>query len=394
MTEHSDPSGSAASVNASAGSAPKRKKIMLKLAMLFSIAAIGYGAYWTLSARFIEDTDNAYVQGNVVQITPQIAGTVAQVLVNDTDFVKAGQPLLTFDPADQDVALAQAEAQLAQTVREVHALYAARSQWVANVALRESELARTQDEMSRRKALSGTGAVSGEEIRHAELTVAIAKAAVTVARQQLAASEALISGSDAAHHPNVLRAAAHVQELNLAKSRTTLFAPVGGMIAKRNAQVGQRLGVGTPVMAIVPLDQVWVDANFKEAQLRNMRVDQPVTLVADLYGSQVTYRGKVVGMSAGTGAAFSLLPAQNATGNWIKVIQRIPVRIALDPKQLAEHPLRIGLSMTAVVDVHDQHGAQIGHLTGDGNRFTAVSNKAPDTGARTRTAAIISANLK
>jgi membrane fusion protein (multidrug efflux system) len=381
---------------AASGGTPRRKKVMLKVAGFFALVAIGYGTYWTLYARYFEETDNAYVQGNVVQITPQISGTVARIMVDDTDLVKPGQQLLKFDTMDEDVALAQAEAQLGEAVRAVRALHANDEQLAANVTLRESELARTRDDLERRKALAGTGAVSDEEIRHAELTVTTAKAAVAVARGQLIANRALIEGTDVANHPNILRAAAHVREMLLAQSRTTLFAPVGGVIARRNAQVGQRLAPGAPVMAIVPLDQLWVDANFKEAQLRNIRVNQPVTLVADLYGGKVRYDGRVVGLAAGTGAAFSLLPAQNATGNWVKVIQRIPVRIALDPKQVADHPLRIGLSMTVQVDVHDQQGTQVARVASRGSALIAYA-AALDPGegiAKTRIAAIIAANLK
>ncbi len=374
----------------------KRKKILLTLATFFAVVGIGFGLYWLLVSRFYEETENAYVQGNVVQVTPQIAGTVTKIYVDDTDVVQPGQPLVGFDTADANVALAQAEAQLAQTVREVRTLYASQAQSGANVTLREAELARAQDDLARRKALAGTGAVSGEEIRHAELAVSTAQAAVVAAKEQLASGRALTEGTTVMQHPNVQRAAAHVEEVMLTQARSTLYAPVGGEIAKRNAQVGQRISPGAPMMAIVPLDQLWVDANFKEAQLRNMRVGQSVKLIADLYGSKVKYEGKVVGMGAGTGSAFALLPAQNATGNWIKVVQRLPVRIALDPKQLEEHPLRIGLSMTAEVDIHDRSGAQISTAARNANSRTAstASMNPLDGKAKARIESIISANLR
>jgi membrane fusion protein, multidrug efflux system len=383
-------------VNGTNGTNAKRKKILLILATFFVVIGLAFGSYWLFFGRFAEETENAYVQGNVVQITPQIAGTVTKIYVDDTDVVKPGQPLIGFDTADADVALAQAEAQLAQTVREVRTLYASQAQSGANVALREAELARAQDDLARRKALAGTGAVSGEEIRHAELAVSTAQAAVTAAKEQLASGRALTEGTTVSQHPNVQRAAAHVEELMLTQARSTLYAPVGGEIAKRNAQVGQRINPGAPVMAIVPLDQLWVDANFKEAQLRDMRVGQPVTLTADLYGSKVKYEGKVVGMGAGTGSAFALLPAQNATGNWIKVVQRLPVRIALDAKQLREHPLRIGLSMTAEVDVHDQSGAQISTSINNANAMTAYAASVDPLSQKfkARIDSIIAANLK
>ncbi|RJG06442.1 HlyD family efflux transporter periplasmic adaptor subunit [Noviherbaspirillum cavernae] len=380
----------------SASGSPQRKKILLTIAALFILAGIAYGVYWTVVARFSEETENAYVQGNVIQVTPQVTGTVAKIHVDDTDVVKAGQRLISLDMADADVAVAQAEAQLAQTVREVRTLYASQAQAGANLALRETELVRAQDDLSRRKTLIGSGAVSGEEIRHAEIAVTAAKAAVAAATEQLASGRALTEGTTVARHPNVQRAAARLQEVILTQSRSTLYAPVGGEIAKRSVQVGQRINPGAPLMAIVPLDQVWVDANFKESQLRDMRIGQPVTLVSDLYGSKVEYHGKVIGLAAGTGSAFALLPAQNATGNWIKVVQRVPVRIALNPKQLAEHPLRVGLSMTARVDMHDQTGAPVG--AGGSHAATLAAHSAAadenDAKAKMRIDAIIAANLK
>jgi len=375
---------------------PKRKKILLTLGSIFVLAAIGYGAYWALVARYAEDTDNAYVQGNVVQVTPQVGGTVSRIYVQDTDHVKAGQPLVSLDTADTQVALDQAEAQLAQTVREVRTLYASQAQASANLSLRKAELMRAKDDLARRKSLAGSGAVSAEEIRHAESAVSAAQAAYEAAKEQLASGRALTDGTSVANHPNVQRAAAKVEEAMLARSRATLYAPVSGEIAKRNVQLGQRIAPGTPLMAIVPLQQLWVDANFKESQLREMRVGQPVTMTADLYGDDVEYHGKVVGLSAGTGSAFALLPAQNATGNWIKVVQRVPVRISLDPKELAAHPLRIGLSMRAAVDLHDQHGAPVGAVTGPALNQVAYTNDGGplDVKAKARINSIIAANLK
>lgn len=379
------------------GQAPrKRKKTLIIISGIFVIIAVAWGLYWFLFLRNFEDTDNAYVQGNVVQITPQIAGTVAKIYTDDTYMVKAGEPLVSLDTADADVALAQAEAQLAQTVREVRTLYAAQAQAGANVSQREAELARVIEDLTRRKALAGSGAISAEEIRHAETAVNAAQAALNAAKEQLVSGRALTGGTKVSSHPNVQRAAARVQELLLAQARATLYAPVSGEVAKRNVQVGQRINTGAPVMAIIPLDQLWVDANFKEPQLRQMRIGQPVTLTSDLYGSAVKYDGKVVGLGAGTGSAFALLPAQNATGNWIKVVQRVPVRIALDPKQLAEHPLRIGLSMHAEVDLHDHTGAPVGNGAINPRPLAAFPSAGTsiDAKARARIDSIISANLK
>ena len=369
----------------------KRRRVLLIIAAIFILLGSGLGLNWLLYSRFHEDTDNAYVQGNVVQVTPQIIGTVVKIYADDTDLVKAGQTLVSLDPSDTKVAVEQAEAELAQTVREVRTLYTSHKQSDATLAQRQVELTRAEDDLVQRRKLALTGTISKEELRHAEATTNAARAAVEAAREQLSSGRALTDGTSVRKHPTVQRASAHLRELLLAMQRTSILAPVSGQIAKRSVQVGQRVSPGAPLMAVIPLDQLWVDANFKEAQLRNMRVGQPVTLISDLYGSAVKYTGKVAGMGAGTGGAFALLPAQNATGNWIKVVQRVPVRITLDPAQLVEHPLRIGLSIQAEVDLHDQNGK----LLGTEKEATTYSFEAPeDSRARARIDAIIEANLK
>jgi membrane fusion protein (multidrug efflux system) len=351
-------------------SASKRKPALLAVAGLTLVAAVAYGAYWALVLRHYENTDNAYVQAPVVQITPQVSGTVLEILADDTDIVKAGQPLVKLDPSDAKLALERAQAQLAQTVREVRTMYATNGTLNANIHLREAEVARLQsdaaraaEDVARRKPLVATGAVGGEEMKHAENALAAAKSAVAgaqsalaAAQEQAASNRALTEGTSVENHPNVQRASAAVREAYLAMQRSELLAPVTGQVAKRTVQVGQRIQAGAPLMSIIPLDQVWVEANFKEVQLRQMRIGQPVSLHADIYGEKVEYTGRVAGLGAGTGAAFALLPAQNATGNWIKVVQRVPVRVELDAKQVAEHPLRVGLSMEAKVDVAEQSG--------------------------------------
>ncbi|MBN3782467.1 MULTISPECIES: HlyD family secretion protein [Burkholderia] len=337
----------------------KRKRMMTLLVAVIVIAAIAYGLYYFLVARFHEGTDDAYVNGNVVQITPQVTGTVIAVKADDTQTVKAGDPLVVLDPADSQVALQQAEANLAQTVRQVRGLFVNDDQYRAQVALRQSDLSKAEDDLRRRVAVAQTGAVSQEEISHARDAVKAAQASVDAAQQQLASNRALTANTTIASHPNVMAAAAKVRDAYLANARNVLPAPVTGYVAKRSVQVGQRVSPGNPLMSVVPLNAVWVDANFKEVQLKHMRIGQPVELTADIYGSSAVYHGKVVGFSAGTGSAFSLLPAQNATGNWIKVVQRLPVRIELDPKDLAKHPLRIGLSMQVDVDIKDERGDQL-----------------------------------
>jgi membrane fusion protein, multidrug efflux system len=348
----------------------KRKKGLTILAATVAVAGVAWGSYEWLVASHYETTDNAYVQGNVVQITPQIGGTVLAIYADDTDFVKAGQPLVKLDPADVTVALQQAEANLAQTVRQVRTLYANNGSLAAQVDLRQADIAKAQaevrraeDDLQRRQSLSGNGAVSKEELNHAQTQVANARSAlaaaqagVAAAREQLASNQAQTEGTTVEQHPAVLAAAAKVREAWLATQRAALPAPVDGYVAKRTVQLGQRVAAGAPLMSIIPLQQVWVDANFKEVQLRKIRIGQPVKLTADLYGKKVEYTGTVQGLGAGTGSAFALLPAQNATGNWIKVVQRVPVRIALDQQQVAKNPLRVGLSMDAEVDVTQQDG--------------------------------------
>jgi membrane fusion protein, multidrug efflux system len=338
----------------------KRKRMMTLLVIVILIAAIAYGLYYFLIARFHESTDDAYVNGNVVQITPQVTGTVIAVNADDTQTVKAGDPLVMLDPADARVALQQSEANLGQVVRQVRGLFADDNQYQAQVEVREADLSRAQDDLRRRMMVAQTGAVSQEEISHARDAVKSAQAALDAAKQQLASNRALTANTTIADHPNVEAAAAKVRDAYLANARNTLPAPVTGYVAKRSVQVGQRVSPGNPLMAIVPLNAVWVDANFKEVQLKHMRIGQPVELTADVYGSSVVFHGKVVGFSAGTGSAFSLLPAQNATGNWIKVVQRLPVRVELDPQELEKHPLRIGLSMNVDVSIKDENGGQLG----------------------------------
>ena len=333
-----------------------RKRWLAIVAGAFALIGIAYGTYWALVLRFEQSTDDAYVSGNVVQITPQIAGTVVRIAAEDTQFVKAGSTLVELDPADAKIALEQADAKLAKTVRDVRGLFATTAQLEANADMRSAELARASEDLDRRERLARSGAVSGEELQHARDAMASARASLAAARQELAANQARVDRTSVENHPDVLAAAAQVHDAYLDVARTALPAPVSGYVAKRAVQLGQRVAPGAPLMAIVPLDQVWVDANFKEPQLATMRIGQPVTLTADLYGGNVHYHGTVAGFGAGTGSAFALLPAQNATGNWIKIVQRVPVRIHINAEELAQHPLRVGLSTNVEVNLHDQSG--------------------------------------
>ncbi|HEX7907967.1 MAG TPA: HlyD family efflux transporter periplasmic adaptor subunit [Paraburkholderia sp.] len=353
----------AAQTKASIANEPNTRKRQVLLALLgvaIVVSAAAYGAYYTTYARYHESTDDAYVSGNLVQLTPQVAGTVVAVNADDTQIVKSGDSVVTLDNADSKVALGNAEAMLGQTVRQVSSLYVNNDFYAANVTQKQSDLARAQDDLRRRQTVANTGAVSAEDIAHARDTVTAARAALDAAHQQAQANRALTDRTTIEQHPNVQAAASRVRDAYLAYARNTLPAPVTGYVAKRSVQVGQRVSPGTPLMAIVPLDGVWVDANYKESQLRNMRIGQAVTLTADVYGGKVKYHGRVVGFSAGTGSAFASLPAQNATGNWIKIVQRLPARIQLDQKELEAHPLRIGLSMDVDVDTRDETGPQLG----------------------------------
>lgn len=386
---------------------PRRKKALLSIAAVVVVAGLGWGAYEWLVASHYESTDNAYVQGNVVQITPQIGGTVVSVYADDTDYVKAGQPLVQLDPADARVALDQAEANLAQTVRQVRTLYANNGSLAAQVTLREadvvkarSDIERANDDLNRRSALVGNGAVSKEELNHAQTALqnarsalAAAEAGVVAAREQLASNQAQTEGTSVEQHPSVQAAAAKVREAWLASQRAALPAPVEGYVAKRTVQVGQRVAPGAPLMSIIPLQQVWVDANFKEGQLRKIRIGQPVTLTADVYGKKVEYHGKVEGLGAGTGSAFALLPAQNATGNWIKVVQRVPVRVALDPKEIQQNPLRVGLSMDAEVDVSQQDGKALAEAPRAAPVAHTTVFNVLDKGADAEVQRVIAANI-
>lgn len=334
----------------------KRKTWLLALALLIAVGGAAVWGWHELYGRWSEETDDAYVNGNVVEITPQVTGTVVSIGADDGDLVHEGQVLLEFDPSDAQVGLQAAEAKLARSVRQVRGLYSNVDGMKAQVAARQAELTKAQDNYSRRKTLAAGGAISQEELSHARDDLASAQSALSNARQQLNTTTALVDDTVVSSHPEVMAAAAELRQAYLASARTTLVAPVTGHVAKRTVQLGQRLQPGTATMAVIPLDQLWIDANFKETQLRHMRIGQPVDIVADLYGSEVKYSGSIDSLGAGTGSAFALLPAQNATGNWIKIVQRVPVRIHINAQQLAAHPLRIGLSTQVTVDLHDQSG--------------------------------------
>jgi membrane fusion protein, multidrug efflux system len=337
----------------------RRRTWLLMLTAALLVVALVVLAWWLLYARFYESTDDSYVAGDLVNVMPQVSGTVVAINADETDRVSVGQELVRLDTTDLKIALQDSEQQLARTVRQTHTVFANRDQLAALVAQRRADLARAQADFDRRKNLTHSGAVSAEELSHARDELNAAGDALLAAQKNLAASNALVANTGVADNPDVQAAATAVERDWLAVQRASIRAPVSGYVARRSVQLGDRIAPGTPLMSIVPLNRMWIEANFKEVQLNRMRIGQPVRVIADLYGRHVEFRGTVEGLGMGTGAAFALLPAQNATGNWIKVVQRVPVRITLDPQQLAEHPLRIGLSTTATVDVRSSSGEQL-----------------------------------
>ncbi|MBB6154709.1 membrane fusion protein (multidrug efflux system) [Pseudomonas sp. JAI115] len=338
------------------GNPRKRKFMLLVLAVVVLLAGAGVWAYHEFIGRFNESTDDAYVNGNVVEITPLVTGTVVSIGADDGDLVHEGQVLINFDPNDAEVGLQSAQAKLARTVRQVRGLYSNVDGMKAQVNAQQAEVQKAQDNYNRRKNLAAGGAISQEELSHARDDLTSAQNALANARQQLKTTSALVDDTVVSSHPDVMSAAADLRQAYLTNARSTLIAPVTGYVAKRTVQLGQRVQPGTALMAVIPLDQLWIDANFKETQLRDMRIGQPVDIESDIYGSDVKYSGTVDSLGAGTGSAFALLPAQNATGNWIKIVQRVPVRIHINAEELAQHPLRVGLSTNVEVNLHDQSG--------------------------------------
>ena len=358
--------------------AERRRKGFFLFAIAAAVLALLYGGWWLLTGRFHETTDDAYVAGNIVAVTSREAATVTALYADNTQAVKQGQLLIEMDPSVAEVNMRAAEANLARAARAVRGTFASADSYSAQLAQAQVALAQAQSDYKRRQSALA-GAISGEELGHARDAVAAAEAAVNSARGAMAQAQSGIAGVDVAHNPDVLAAEAQLRGAAIALAHMKIVAPVDGVIAQRTVQVGQRVNAGAPLMAVVPLSNVWVDANFKEGQLAQMRLGQKVDITTDLYGGKVTYHGHIAGLGAGSGSAFALLPAQNASGNWIKIVQRVPVRIALDPAELQDNPLRIGLSVSANVDISDQSGPRVTSATVTG---VMRGNTGEDTGAK------------
>ncbi|MCW7764487.1 multidrug efflux MFS transporter periplasmic adaptor subunit EmrA [Photorhabdus luminescens] len=334
----------------------KRKLALILATLLFVFAGSSYFAYWLISLRHYQATDDAYVVGNQVQVMTQITGSVTAIYADNTDFVQQGDILLRLDSIDAEHAFERAKNTLASNVRQTHQTIINNEKLLANIELKKTALQQAQDDLKRREHLGLTGAIAKENLIHSRNSVQTAKSELNVARQQYYANKALVIDTPLDQQPAIKLAASQLRDTWLTLQRTQIVAPVTGYVSRRSVQVGSQVKSGAPLMVIVPADQLWVEANFKEVQLANVRIGQPVTLISDFYGNGVIYKGQIVGLDMGTGSAFSLLPAQNATGNWIKVVQRLPVRVELEAQQLLDHPLRIGLSMHATVDTRNRDG--------------------------------------
>lgn len=336
----------------------QRRRTLVIGAIVLIVAGIA-GALWFEQSQQYVTTEDAYVDGNAIQVTSQISGTVTSINADDTDHVSVGMPLVKLNPVDQKVQFERAKATLARATRTARTEYYQVQQLQQEVEQRQTDLRKALDDVARRNQVISSGAVSREELTHTQETLTNAKAALQASRDALAEKAALVDNTTLRTHPDVLVAASNLRDAYVALARTTIVSPVDGMVTKRSVQVGQRISPGMAMMSVVPLNALWVNANFKESQLEHLRIGQPVTLTADVYRSSVTYHGTIVGIDAGTGSAFALLPAQNATGNWIKVTQRVPVRIALDPNEISRNPLRVGLSMRISVDTKDRTGLAV-----------------------------------
>jgi membrane fusion protein (multidrug efflux system) len=369
---------------------PARRRGLTILAVVVAIGAIVWAVFHFLLAAPEQETDDAYVAGDVVAITARDPGQVTDIHADNTQVVKAGQPLLDLDAATADVGLASAEAELARAVRATRSDFSKLGETSAAVVQAQAELARAQNDLKRRRGAAAEGAVSGEELGHAADQVKVANATLQLVRSQQAQSRNGVVGTTVSNNPAVMAAIAAYRRAAITRSHMHVVAPIDGVVAQRTVQLGQQVSAGMPLMAVVPLDRVWVDANFRETQLRDLRIGQPATVTADMYGDDLVYHGHVVGLGAGSGNAFALLPSQNASGNWIKITQRVPVRIALDKRELRRNPLRVGLSVNATVDTANTAGTMVGRPASAAYKGLSTGGGDPAVEAKIRQ--IIAAN--
>ena len=361
-----------------------RRRGFVILGAVVAVAAIVWAVMHFFFAPPEQETDDAYVAGDVVAVTARDPGTVLSIHADNTQTVKAGQPLIDLDSATADVGLAAAEADLARAVRATRGQITQVGGAGAQVVLARAELARANDDYRRRRGAAAEGAISGEELSHAADAVKVARAQLGVALAAQGQSQAAVQGTDAGTNPQVMTAIAAMRRAAITRGHMRLTAPIDGVVAQRQVQLGQQVSAGTPLMAVVPLERVWVDANFRETQLKDIRLGQRAVIKADVYGGDVVFHGRVIGIGAGSGSAFALLPPQNASGNWIKVVQRVPVRIALDPGELKRNPLRVGLSVSATVDTADLSGQRLGAPAARAYQGVATDQRDPAVEARIR----------
>ena len=374
----------------------RQRKTRMSMAIgIFLLMGLLWGLYWFFVSRYHEETENAYVAGSMVVVNAQTAGTVEAILAEENQAVKAGDVLVKLSPTDAQVALAQAQAQLANATRQIQNTFNTVGVTQAQMAQADLAVKTAQDAVNRRAALVKTGAVSKEEYDQAKNALNQALAVQTTTTEQNKSAKAQTLGGSPTSHPAVEAAKAAFRSAYINNKRLAVLAPTDGVIAKRNVQVGQQISQGVPLMSIVAANQLWVEANFKETQLANLRVGQPVELKSDVFGSSVKFKGVVQGIGIGTGSAFSVLPAQNATGNWIKIVQRIPVRIQLDAEELKAHPLRVGMSMLADVNTHQRDGAVLGTVEGSNGLSNLTTNvyQQDEDEANREADKIINANL-
>lgn len=331
---------------------PKRKVILISMTLFLLIVAIVFFLYWWVWGRFDEYTDDAYVTGNSVYVTPQINGIITSIYIDDTWYVQKGQVLIELDQTDYKIALDKSLSLLGQTIRDVAQLFAETNQKKAQIQVAKAVFIKDSEDFERRFALVPSGSVSKEDFSHATAALTNSYFSLIAAEQEYFSLKAQIEHTTIQTHPLVQQAIQGVKECWVKLSRCTIKAPTSGLIAQRRAQVGERVTPSEFVLSVVPLKEIWVEANFKEDQIGSMQIGQKATIRTDIYGSRVLYEGEVVGMGAGTGSIFSLLPPQNATGNWIKIVQRVPIRISLQPDQILDFPLRLGLSTEVHVDIH------------------------------------------